>query len=80
MSCSDFAVRYASNKEITRRMSECKHGLRSGCSYCHAPGSTTRRPPAPAAPRKRGSSSSLSEKMNDRMTALKKRLKELRGE
>jgi hypothetical protein len=37
-------------------MTECKHGLRSGCAYCHAP-----------------------EKMNDRMTALKKRLREIRG-
>jgi len=32
-----------------------------------------------AAPRKRGTSSALSEKMNDRMTNLKKRLKEIRG-
>jgi hypothetical protein len=60
-------------------MTECKHGLKSGCSYCHAPRSGPGRPPAPATPRKRGSSSSLSEKMNDRMTALKKRLKEIRG-
>jgi hypothetical protein len=61
-------------------MTECKHGLKSGCSYCHAPRPTaTSRPPA-AAPRKRGSSPALSEKMNDRMTALKKRLKEIRGQ
>jgi hypothetical protein len=60
-------------------MTECKHGLKSGCSYCHAPRSTPKRPVA-AAPRKRGSSPTLSEKMNDRMTALKKRLKEIRGE
>jgi hypothetical protein len=59
-------------------MTECKHGLKSGCSYCHAPRSGVSRP-APAVPRKRGSSSALSEKMNDRMTALKKRLKEIRG-
>lgn len=60
-------------------MTECKHGMKSGCSYCHAtrPIATTR-PPA-ATPRKRGSSAGLSEKMNDRMTTLKKRLKEIRG-
>jgi hypothetical protein len=61
-------------------MSECKHGLKSGCSYCHAPRSATIVPRTPSAPRKRGSSSALSEKMNDRMTALKKRLKEIRGQ
>jgi len=60
-------------------MSECKHGLKTGCSYCHAPRHTATRAPA-AAPRKRGSSAALSDKMNDRMTALKKRLRELRGE
>jgi hypothetical protein len=60
-------------------MSECKHGLRSGCVYCHAsssemvsktPGSKKRVKPA----------SRLSEKMNDRMTSLKQRLKQIRGE
>ena len=61
-------------------MTECKHGLKSGCSYCHAPRPAARRPTGVAEPRKRASSSALSEKMNDRMTALKKRLKELRGE
>ena len=61
-------------------MTECKHGLKSGCSYCHAPRSTSTSRPTPSAPRKRGSSTALSEKMNDRMTALKKRLKEIRGE
>jgi len=59
-------------------MTECKHGLRSGCAYCHAP-----RQSAPirqaGQPKKRASSSALSEKMNDRMTALKKRLREIRG-
>jgi hypothetical protein len=59
-------------------MTECKHGMKSGCSYCHAPRPAAARPAAPA-PRKRGSSPALSEKMNDRMTALKKRLKEIRG-
>jgi hypothetical protein len=61
-------------------MSECKHGLRSGCSYCHAiprgemvdkhPGQKKRVKPA----------SRLSDKMNDRMTALKARLKKIRGD
>ena len=60
-------------------MTECKHGLKSGCSYCHAPRPSDASRPAPATPRKRASSTSLSEKMNDRMTALKKRLKEIRG-
>ena len=59
-------------------MSECKHGLKSGCSYCHAPRPTASRPAA--ALRKRGTSAALSDKMNDRMTALKKRLRELRGD
>jgi hypothetical protein len=62
-------------------MTECKHGMKSGCSYCHAPRPSAGRPTTAAPPpRKRGSSPTLSEKMNDRMTALKKRLKELRGE
>lgn len=60
-------------------MSECKHGLRTGCAYCHAarpemvdkhPGQKKRAKPA----------SRLSEKMNDRMTSLKQRLKQIRGE
>jgi hypothetical protein len=59
---------------------ECKHGLRSGCAYCHAPRpSATAAPRQTGQPRKRASSSTLSEKMNDRMTALKKRLREIRG-
>jgi hypothetical protein len=57
-------------------MSECKHGLRQGCSYCHARAAT---PVAPPAGKRRTRTSPLSEKMNDRMTALKKRLKEIRG-
>ena len=61
-------------------MTECKHGLKTGCSYCHAaPPTATPRAPR-ATPRPRGSSSALSEKMNDRMTALKKRLREIRGD
>ena len=58
-------------------MSECKHGLKGGCSYCNAPSPTVvRQPPA----KKRTKASALSEKMNDRMTALKRRLREIRGE
>jgi hypothetical protein len=58
---------------------ECKHGLKSGCAYCHAP------TPAPTAPRAAGTrrrtrGSAMSEKMNDRMTALQRRLKQIRGE
>ena len=59
-------------------MSECKHGLKAGCSYCHS--HTTTRTARPPAPKRTSRSSRLSEQMNDRMTALKKRLKELRGE
>lgn len=58
-------------------MSECKHGLKSGCSHCHATPRTAPRRPGPK-PRARGSA--LSEKMNDRMAALKRRLREIRGE
>ena len=62
-------------------MEECKHGLKGGCSYCHAP----KAPAAPArirpeAPKRRTPSSRLSEQMNDRMTALNRRLRELRGQ
>lgn len=58
-------------------MDECKHGMKSGCSYCHAP----KMPAAnrPEAPKRRSPSSRLAEQMNDRMTALNRRLKELRG-
>ena len=48
---------------------ECKHGLKQGCAYCHAV--------KPIVVKK---ASALSEKMNDRMTALKRRLREIRGE
>jgi len=60
-------------------MSECKHGLKHGCAYCHA---TTTHPTVsrPAPPKKKTRGSALSEKMNDRMTALKRRLREIRGE
>lgn len=61
-------------------MSECKHGLKIGCAYCHG-GSTTaaasgKGPPKPA---RRTRASRLSEQMNDRMTGLRRRLRELRG-
>jgi hypothetical protein len=58
-------------------MSECKHGLKSGCAYCHAPAPSA--PPRPGQ-RKRTKPTRLSEKMNDRMTALKQRLRQIRGE
>jgi hypothetical protein len=63
-------------------MSECKHGLKTGCVYCHvtSPGANRRTPArSTTPPRKRGSSPALSEKMNERMTQLKKRLREIRG-
>jgi radical SAM superfamily enzyme len=59
-------------------MSECKHGMQSGCVYCHA--RTTTSPTVPTAPKRRTKATRLSEQMNDRMTTLKKRLKQLRGE
>ena len=62
-------------------MSECKHGLRHGCSYCHATTpAVVRQAAAARTPKKRAKASALSEKMNDKMTALKRRLREIRGE
>jgi hypothetical protein len=61
-------------------MTECKHGLRHGCVYCHGrktTPSTTRTPPAA---NRRSRSSRLSEQMNDRLTTLNRRLKQLRGQ
>ncbi len=59
---------------------ECKHGLRTGCAYCHArtpaPTTTPRTPGQKRRPRAGG----MSEKMNDRMTALQRRLKQIRGD
>jgi len=56
---------------------ECKHGLRLGCSYCHAsPAAMVKRP----GKTKRTGSSRLAEQMNDRMTVLNRRLRALRGE
>jgi len=57
-------------------MSECKHGLRQGCAYCHAPRSEG---PGQAVAKK-PVKTRLPEHMNDRMTALKRRLREIRGE
>jgi hypothetical protein len=51
--------------------------MKSGCVYCHARAAAV---PRPAAGKKRGRSTPMAEKMNDRMTALKRRLKEIRGE
>ena len=58
-------------------MQECKHGLKGGCSYCHAGVSPDVRRPGKKRP---AGVSRLSEKMNDRMTRLKQRLKQIRGE
>ena len=58
-------------------MSECKHGLRHGCAFCHAPPSKSGRPAGLKKPVK---PTRLADKMNDRMTALKRRLREIRGE
>lgn len=57
-------------------MSECKHGLRHGCVYCHGHATAGARQPGP---KRQTKASRLSEKMNDRMTALKQRLQKLRG-
>jgi histone acetyltransferase (RNA polymerase elongator complex component) len=65
----------------TRRshiVSECKHGMKSGCVYCH--GHVKPTPEAGRAPKKRGKPARLSEQMNDRMTDLKRRLKKLRDQ
>lgn len=58
-------------------MSECKHGLKHGCAYCHAPMREAVKQPGK---KTRTKISRLSEQMNDRMTALKQRLRKLRGE
>lgn len=59
-------------------MSECKHGLRQGCFYCHS--RTSPPPTTQATPKKRTKATRLSEQMNDRMTNLKQRLRQIRGE
>ena len=58
-------------------MAECKHGLKHGCVYCHGHASAQ---PVASKGKRRTPGSRLSEQMNDRMTALKRRLRELRGE
>jgi hypothetical protein len=58
-------------------MDECKHGLKHGCSHCHASKSPAR---SRTVPKRQTPSSRLAEQMNDRMTALNRRLRELRGE
>jgi hypothetical protein len=60
-------------------MAECRHGLKLGCAYCHASPTAVERQPAKTK-RTRASTPRLAEQMNDRMTALKRRLRELRGE
>ena len=72
------SLRQGHDREVHPVSEECKHGMKSGCVYCHAPAPTmiSKTP----TPKKRAKSSPLSEKMNDRMTALKKRLKQIRGE
>ena len=59
-------------------MAECKHGLKHGCAYCHARGASS----ASVAnkPKRRMGASRLSDQMNDRMTSLQKRLRQIRGE
>ena len=57
--------------------SECKHGLKQGCAYCHAVSAMVVKQ---AGAKRRTKTSALSEKMNDRMTALKRRLRAIRGE
>ena len=59
-------------------MTECKHGLKQGCFYCHRHVA-----PAPATDRtakRRTRGARLSEQMNERMTNLKQRLRQIRGE
>jgi hypothetical protein len=53
--------------------------MKSGCVYCHAAGSEMV-PKQPGQKKRPKPASRLSEKMNDRMTSLKQRLKKIRGE
>jgi hypothetical protein len=59
-------------------MTECKHGLKQGCFYCHSRGTTAST--SQLAPKKRTKATRLSEQMNERMTNLKQRLRQIRGE
>ena len=58
---------------------ECKHGMKSGCAYCHARNPASSTPKLPAH-RRRVVRTPMAEKMNDRMTALQRRLKAIRGD
>jgi hypothetical protein len=58
-------------------MAECKHGLKHGCAYCHG---RVAIPAVGAKPKRKTGVSRLSHQMNDRMTTLKRRLREIRGE
>lgn len=58
-------------------MAECKHGLKGGCTYCHGGATPAVRP---TGKRRSSGASRLSEQMNERMTALRRRLREIRGE
>ena len=59
-------------------MTECKHGLKHGCFYCH--NTTTTTAITQPTPKRRTKATRLSEQMNDRMTNLKQRLRQIRGE
>jgi hypothetical protein len=59
-------------------MAECKHGLKHGCAYCHARSASP--PPVSSKSKRRTGASRLSDQINDRMTSLKRRLREIRGE
>jgi predicted AAA+ superfamily ATPase len=61
------------------KTSECKHGLKHGCVYCHARTTPATQAARPASKRT-SRSGRLAEQMNDRMTNLRKRLREIRGE
>jgi hypothetical protein len=60
-------------------MTECKHGLKQGCFYCHNKTTTSTTSQAPI-PKRRTKATRLSEQMNERMTNLKQRLRQIRGE
>ncbi len=60
-------------------MAECRHGLKLGCAYCHGSATAVVRQRAQTR-RTRANAPRLADQMNDRMTALKRRLRELRGE
>ena len=61
-------------------MTECKHGLKQGCFYCHRPPTAAPTPTLQPPTKRRSRATRLSEQMNDRMTTLKQRLRQIRGE